>query len=222
MKRLDLTLHLARLVGSLLLLAAFGRLHPALAAALSAGVYFASFAFTHDVAHGALRMPRRVTEWVLALAPLPMLVSGHAMRLMHLRHHARPLAADDVEGVGAALPLWRAVVAGPANALELRRQSWAAANPRERRWILGETLVGAALLLAALGSGVAVFQVWALVNVALGLTASAWASHLPHHPPRWAREFAVRFAWTGSVTLLSFAFHEAHHARPKLPCRELA
>jgi hypothetical protein len=69
---------------------------------------------------------------------------------------------------------------------------------------------------------VPVLQAWAVVNVALQLSASAWASHLPHHPPRWARAIALRFAWTGSVTLLSFAFHEAHHARPKLPCRELA
>ncbi len=222
MKRLDLMLHLARLIGSLALLLVFGTSHWALAVALACGLYFASFAFTHDVAHGALRMPRRVTEWVLSLAPLSMLVSGHSMRLMHLRHHARPLAADDVEGVGAALPLWRALLAGPANAFELRRQSWAAANPRERRWILGESLACGALFVLALGSRSMVLQAWALTNLALALTASAWASHLPHHPPRWARAIALRLAWTGSATLLSFAFHEAHHARPKVPCRELA
>src|SRR4051812_30445434 len=55
MKRLDLALHLARLLASLVLLLTVGPLHPLLAAALAMGLYFASFAFTHDVAHGALR-----------------------------------------------------------------------------------------------------------------------------------------------------------------------
>jgi fatty acid desaturase len=222
MKRLDLSLHVARLASAIALLFAFGPLHPLLAAALSMSVYFGSFAFTHDVAHGALRMPRQLTDWLLALAALPMLISGHAMRLMHLRHHARPLAKDDVEGVGAALSLYRAVLAGPANAVALRRESWAAANARERRWIAAETMAGAVLLLAALLSGLPALRVWAVMNVGLALTASAWASHLPHHPPRWARRIALCLAWTGSVTLLSFAFHDAHHARPKVPCRGLA
>ena len=222
MKRLDLSIHLARLTMSLALLASLGRIHPLLGLALSLGLYFGSFAFTHDVAHGALRMPRRATEWLLAIAAVPMLVSGHAMRLMHLRHHARPLAKDDLEGVGAALPLWRALVAGPVNAVELRRHSWLAANPRERRWILGESVLSGVLLVLALLSGSFVARTWAATCVGLQLTASAWASHLPHHPPRWARRIAVALAWTGSATLLSFAFHEAHHARPKLPCRELA
>ena len=90
MKRFDTLLHLARLGGSIAVLVFF-RAHAAICAVLAMGLYFASFSFTHDLAHGALRLPRRVNEWLLTLASLPSLVSGHSMRLMHQRHHARPL-----------------------------------------------------------------------------------------------------------------------------------
>jgi fatty acid desaturase len=36
------------------------------------------------------------------------------------------------------------------------------------------------------------------------------------------KAIALHLAWTGSAVLLSFAFHDEHHARPKVPCGELA
>lgn len=217
MKRLDTLLHLARLGASLAAVFIF-RDPPMLSAALAMGLYFASFSFTHDLAHGALRLPRRLNEWLLLAASLPSLISGHSMRLMHQRHHARPLASDDLEGVGAALPLWRAILAGPANAVDVRAGAWIAANQTQRRWILSEyaAVAGVAALAWITGLRIAVG-----VCVALHLTASAWASHLPHHPPRLLRRLALTLAWTGSVSVLGFAFHDEHHAQPKLPCREL-
>lgn len=214
MKRLDTLIHLLRMVATAALMVVF-RNQPIVFAVLSMGLYFASFSFTHDLAHGALRLPRRLNEWALMLASLPSLVSGHSMRLMHQRHHARPLAADDFEGVGAALPLWRAIVIGPQNAIAVRVNAWRIANRKERRWIAVEYALLAAL--AMLGC-----WVWVAVCLGLHFTASAWASHLPHHPPRLLRAIALKLAWTGSVSLLGFAFHDAHHARPKLPCRALA
>jgi fatty acid desaturase len=221
MKRLDTLLHLMRLGASIAVLVVF-REHALVAAAVAMGIYFASFSFTHDLAHGALRLPRRANEWALSLAALPSLVSGHSMRLMHQRHHARPLAGDDFEGVGAAVSLWRAVLVGPQNGLAVRTHAWAAANPRERRWIFLEYAVIAVAAALALASGFVAAQLWVAVCLALHLTASAWASHLPHHPPPLLRRIALRLAWTGSVSLLGFAFHDEHHAHPKVPCRALA
>lgn len=221
MKRLDTLLHLLRTGVTLAVLVMF-REYALLAAVLAMGLYFASFSFTHDLAHGALRLPRRLNEWMLTIASLPSLVSGHSMRLMHQRHHARPLAKDDFEGVGAALPLWRAVWVGPQNAVAVRTHAWGAANRRERRWIVLEyVLIGIAVALA-LSSGIVGLQVWLGACLALHLGASAWASHLPHHPPALLRKIALKLAWTGSVSLLGFAFHDEHHAQPKLPCRALA
>jgi fatty acid desaturase len=211
--------HLLRLGAPLLGLVVF-RDDVWLGVVFALAAYLGAFAFTHDVAHGALGLKRRLNEWVLTLAALPMLVSGHSMRLMHMRHHARPLAADDVEGAGAATTLWKALGLGPINFWTMRVEAWRAANVRERKYIALETVAG--LGLAALALAWPAGRAWLVVCVVMTMTATAWASHLPHHPPRWMRAIALRLAWTGSAVLLSFAFHDAHHARPKVPCAELA
>lgn len=211
--------HLLRLGAPLLGLLLF-RESPRLGALFAVAAYLAAFAFAHDVAHGAMRLNRRVTEWLLVVTALPMLVSGHSMRLMHMRHHARPLAADDVEGAGAATTLWKALALGPANFVTLRIEAWRAANARERRFIALETL--ACLGLSALAVHWPAGRAWWVTCLVLALTATAWASHLPHHPPRWMKAIARKLAWTGSAVLLSFAFHDEHHVHPRVPCAELA
>ncbi len=51
---------------------------------------------------------------------------------------------------------------------------------------------------------------------------SVWAAHVPHNAPAWLTGLAARFAWTGSPTALSLAYHALHHAHPEVPCRRLA
>jgi fatty acid desaturase len=192
---------------------------PVLAVFFSVAIFLAAFAFSHDVAHGALRLPRRVNELVLALSALPMLVSGHSQRLTHWRHHARPLAHDDIEGQGAATTGWRALFIGPQNAWKLRTEAWRSANAEHRRWIVAE--VSACGLVAAIAAHHSAGRTWIVTCIVMALTASWWASHLPHRPPRLLRFCARRLAWTRSAVLLSFAYHDEHHLRPKVPCAEL-
>ena len=40
-----------------------------------------------------------------ALTSIPLVMSGHGQRQLHLRHHAHPLEADDLEGAGALTSL---------------------------------------------------------------------------------------------------------------------
>jgi fatty acid desaturase len=217
MSRKHLLQHLARVVTPWVVLATAKDWRVATLAA--AALHLGAFAFSHDLVHGALRLPRRCTEWLLCFAALPMVVSGHSMRLTHLRHHARPLAADDLEGVGATVSFWRALWLGPSNALALRVEGWRLANALERRWVVGE--LGLLGLLCGLAFLTPAGRVWLLVSAALQLTASVWASHLSHHPPALLRALALRLAWTRSAVLLSLAFHHEHHAQPKLPCAAL-
>ena len=134
---------------------------------------------------------------------------------MHLRHHARPLEQDDVEGVGANLPLWHAVLAGPMNAAQYRVEAFRVG--RDRSWLALESI--GALLLAALAliSRSTVGAAWVVVNIALQLSASAWASHLPHRPPAFLVKIASHLEWTRSAVVASFLHHEWHHRFPALP-----
>lgn len=212
--------HAARHTLSLALLVA-GAHHAPLALLGALSLHLAAFAFTHDLAHGALGLPRRLNELALSLASFPMLVAGHGMRLMHLRHHARPLGRDDLEGVGATLPLWRAVLAGPMNTAQYRVEAFRAARPAERHWLAAETVVALFATALALGSRSTIGAAWVLVNVTMQLTAAAWASHLPHRPPRAFLCIARALEWTHSAVISSFLHHEKHHRYPSIPCGQL-
>ncbi len=210
--------HVARHALTVALMIAF-RDQPLAQLVLGAGLYLASFSFTHDLAHGGLGLSRRANEWLLAFAALPHLISGHSMRLMHQRHHARPTAADDFEGGGAAVSFGQSLAIGPMNAVLVRTRAWAAANAGQRRWIAFEYVLCAAVAALALATG---FWIWVAVCAALHLTASAWASHVPHHPPALVEALIPTVLRTRSIALIGFVLHDFHHAHPKLPCRLLA
>jgi len=192
-----------------------GAHHAPVALVGALALHLAAFALTHELAHGALGVPRRLNEFALSFAALPMLVAGHGMRLMHLRHHARPLASDDLEGVGATMPLWRAVLAGPMNAAQYRTEAFRVGT--HRAWLIAETAVAMALTALALISRTTLGAAWVVVNVVLQLTASAWASNLPHRPPPLFVKIARHLEWTRSAVVASFLHHELHHRFPSLP-----
>jgi len=218
-RRRELALHAARLAASVAILGA--AIHDGsvwLAAVASGALFLAAFSFMHDLAHGSLGLPRRANELALSFAGLVMLMSGHALRTTHLRHHARPLAADDVEGAPARMPLWRALLVGPAAALALRVSAFRHARSHGRRWQIVETSVGLVIAAALLGSAS-----WPYVVVAAvaQMTMGVWAAHVPHNAPPWVVRCARSFACTGSVTALRLAYHELHHERPGVPCQVL-
>jgi fatty acid desaturase len=220
---LDLWMHLARLSLSAVVLAIAARAgEPALAAAASAALFFAAFAWMHDLAHGALRLPRWINEIALSLAGALMLMSGHALRLMHLRHHARPLAKDDVEGAPARLSLAQAIASAPRAALSLRISAFHAARARGRAWQAAEISLNAAAFALLIASGSPSLIAWASVAAALQLSMSVWAAHIPHNAPEWLLDAARALAFSRSPVAMSLAFHELHHRCPNLPCSHLA
>lgn len=215
-----LVAHAGRLgLGAVLMVAGADSAPLALVGALA--LYLAAFALTHDLVHGSLGLPRRLNEVALSLTAMPMLVSGHCMKLMHLHHHRRPLEKDDIEGVGATLPLWRALLAGPLNAAQYRVESFRAARRSDRLWLMVETLVSLGLMAGALATRSTIGAAWVLVNVTMQLTASVWASHLTHRPPPALLAIARHLEWTGSAVIASFVHHDKHHRAPWIPCGQL-
>lgn len=192
-----------------------------LAVPAAAALYFTAFSVAHDAMHGSLGLPRRVNDALLSLSALLMLASGHAMRRMHLLHHARTLSDADLEGRGARLPALSALAAGPANALALRVVAFRGARRRERVVQTLETLAGIALVVGAALAGHATLLVHVAVALALQGSMSLWASYVPHHTPAWVVDICMRLSFLRSPTLLSLAYHDLHHRRPGVPCLDL-
>ncbi|MBX7114316.1 MAG: fatty acid desaturase [Myxococcaceae bacterium] len=208
--------HGARLVTSLTLLALSAN-HPLLACIAGVLVYLMAFGLNHDLAHGSLGLPRKLNDGLLAVMSVPLLFPSHGMRLLHARHHARPLAADDVEGAGARETFWGALRIGPVNAAACRREAFFATQGRERRWLMVETFAAMAVVTWVLATRNVAGTGWLLAAIAMQLTASVWASYLGHRLPPRARHLLQKWAWTRSAVLISLAFHDQHHQHPKLP-----
>lgn len=207
----QLFLHVLRMVVCAGVLASSPRL--AIAVPFAVALFFGAFSLAHDATHGALGLPKRANAIVLSLSALVMGISGHAMRRMHLLHHAHPLAERDLEGHGARVSPWRALMLGPSNAFALRVAAFRRAGRRERTVQAVESLAALVLL---------VHPLYAAVALGLQLTMSLWASHIPHHAPAPIVALCKRLAFLRSPVLLSLAYHDVHHRRPGVPCQELS
>lgn len=198
--------YLPRLLASLAVLA----LVPALAPFAALGVFMLAFAVTHDAAHGALGMSRRATNVVLAIGGIAIGTSGHALRLMHMRHHAHELAPDDLEGAAARMTFWQALAHAPRLSLALHVAAWRTGH--QRTWQLVEYAGLAAFVALAAGP----LAVYAAVALGMQVLAPWWAGHIPHRSETLIA-LARRLAVIGSPTLASLAHHDLHHRRPKVP-----
>ncbi len=190
----------------------------AVAAAL---LFFSTFAFFHDAAHGALGLRPLVNDLVLCATSAVLMMSGHGQRQLHLRHHARPLEPDDLEGKGALTSLWMAALVAPTSSFHMRAVSLQAVPAKVRPWVVAENVINVVVTVAVIAAGYLPLQVALVVWWGLQLTMNAWASHVPHRAPQWVLAVASRFAWTGSPVVLSLVYHLEHHAHPRVPCANL-
>src|ERR1700760_612382 len=108
--RAALAHHTARITGCAIALIAAPR---ALLPLIAIAQYFAIFMLAHELVHAALGLPRRLNEALLAIVGAAIANSGHALRVMHLRPHARPFAEGDLEVSAAHLSPARALAASP-------------------------------------------------------------------------------------------------------------
>jgi fatty acid desaturase len=205
--------YLVRIAVALVALVAFPGLAPVSAVAL----YVSVFMLTHELAHGALGLPRHRNELALAVAGLAIAASGHALRLMHLRHHARPLSAGDLEGRSARMPAGQALAAAPVLCVLLIVTAWRTATVRDRRWQCAEHAALAVLATVVVTVGPHALQTYLLVALGAQLSAPFWAGHLPHRSPRWLLRVARRLAGAGSLAMRTLVVHDDHHRRSKLP-----
>ena len=189
--------------------------------AMSVALFLAAFALNHDLAHNALVLPPRANELALAMAGGVMLMSGHAIRATHLRHHLHPLAVDDAEGAAARMSFTRALFTAPAQAMATRCAGYQFAIRRDRSWQRVETMATLTITMGLLATGLRPLAVFVLVALTAQITMPVWAAHIPHNAPEWLVGIARILTFTRSPTVLSLAYHELHHARPRVPCRRL-
>jgi len=183
----------------------------------SAYFFLAGLRLVHDAFHDNLALSRPAGRVVLLALSGAMLGSMHAVRITHLQHHRDCLGPDDVEGQTARRSAWRAIGAGLAFPFRLHRAAWRRASLVDRRYIAGELLITAALLVAAAThvSSQVTHHVL-LMAIAQGLTGF-FAVWTVHHDVDEERQVArtLRHRLKSALALGMF-FHLEHHLFPRV------
>lgn len=190
------------------------------AAAAALVLFFGTFSAMHDALHGTLGLPRAWNDVLLDVSAAVLGVSGHAVRRMHLFHHAHPLSPRDLEGEGAQRTWLGALAGGLPSWIELFRRGESETHPARRRRIrLGWGLTLAVqLACVALGGRALAIPTAAFLGQA---TIQLWGSWIPHSGPAWLARLGAAFDGVGSSLSISLAHHRLHHAHPKATTFEL-
>jgi beta-carotene hydroxylase len=175
---------------------------------------------SHDLVHRTLGLPKWLNEILLTLIELLAFRSGHAYRAVHLHHHARFPADDDLEGAAAKMSLVRALVEG----VGLQPRLWFFAMRHagaHRPWAIAECLASATLFAAS----IAVLPITKapFVYAALMIMGS-WifpviTAYIPHDA-RGTTDLTQTKLFRGkvlSILALEHLYHLEHHLYPGVP-----
>jgi beta-carotene hydroxylase len=175
---------------------------------------------SHDLVHRTLHLPKWLNEVLLTAIELLAFRSGHAYRAVHLHHHARFPAEDDLEGAAAKMSFVRSLLEGPA--LQPRLWIFAMSRPgKHRRWALAECVAVVFLLSAAV---VAWPVTKAPLVYALLMIGGSWifpliTAYIPHDASG-TTDLTQTKLFRGrvlSLLALEHLYHLEHHLYPAVP-----
>lgn len=175
---------------------------------------------SHDLVHRNLGLPRWLNEILLTLIELLAFRSGHAYRAVHLHHHARFPADDDLEGAAAGMSFVRALIEG----VGLQPRLWFFAMRQKgphRPWALFELIAALTLF----GASIAVMPITnAPIAYAALMIMGSWifpviTAYIPHDP-HGTSELTQTKLFRGrilSIVALEHLYHLEHHLYPGVP-----
>jgi fatty acid desaturase len=203
-----------------LLLAGNGLTAPALLA--SSAFFMAGLRQAHDGFHRTLGLPRGANEGFLFLLSLAMAIPLHAVKYNHLRHHAHPLADDDVEGAWSRLPGWRAAATGPLFTVRMLRHAFAEARGWARRWMVAEAAGLAAVMAVAVWADWHPLRYHLVVMVLGNCLTGFFAVWLVHHDCDASGVYArTQRGRVINALTLNLLYHMEHHLFPAVPAYHL-
>ncbi|MFL9843650.1 fatty acid desaturase family protein [Flavobacterium rhizosphaerae] len=176
----------------------------------------------HNGFHNSLGTNKFLTWLSLYLNSILMLVSIHAVKFNHIRHHKYCLGNEDYEGKSAAMSWYGAILYGPVHMFLIHKVTWQLSNKNYRRNMLLE------LFSIALFCGI-VFYLnihWLIYHIIVMLAGeflmaffAVWTVHHDTHDhPELAR--TQRSGWKNKLTFSMF-YHLEHHLFPAVPTIKL-
>lgn len=176
----------------------------------------------HNGFHNSLGTSSFLTELVLYINSVFMMVSIHAVKYNHLRHHKYEMSEKDYEAKSAKMSALGAILYGPVHIFMIHKVTFSDANRKYKKAVIYELILIGLFTALAFWSGLN-FLIYHVIIMILGefLTAffAVWTVHHdtsddPHLPR------TQRTKWKNKLTYNMF-YHLEHHLFPAVPTIKL-
>lgn len=205
---------------SSILLAYYG--HYLLALPFSGFFFLTGLRQVHNGFHNSLGTNKFLTWFTLYSNSLLMLVSIHAVKFNHIRHHKYCLTDDDYEGKSAGMTWYGAILYGPIHMFLIHKVTLQLGNRKYKRNVLFE-LSSIALILFFVFYFNIHFLIYHYSVMLIGEFLMAFfAVWSVHHDTEENPELArtQRDGWKNKITFSMF-YHLEHHLFPAVPTIKL-
>ena len=176
----------------------------------------------HNGFHYSLGTNKFLTWLSLYINSVLMMVSMHAVKFNHVRHHQYCLGEEDYEGKSANMTWYGAILYGPVHMFLIHKMTFKLGNKVYRRNVLLE-LVSIALMISLVLYFQINFLIYHIIVMLIGECLMAffavWAVHHgTEENPELAR--TQRTGWKNKLTFSMF-YHLEHHLFPAVPTIKL-
>jgi len=193
-----------------------------LALPFSAFFFLTGLRQVHNGFHNSLGTNKFLTWLSLYLNSILMMVSIHAFKFNHIRHHKYCLAEEDYEGKSAGMSWYGAILYGPIHVFLIHKVTLQLGNSTYKRNTILE-LLSIALFAATVFYFQINFLIYHVAVMILGEFLMAFFAvwtvhHGTHESPEYAR--TQRSGWKNKLTFSMF-YHLEHHLFPAVPTIKL-
>jgi fatty acid desaturase len=188
----------------------------------SAFFFLTSLRQVHNGFHNALGTNKFLTWFSLFSNSILMMVSIHAVKFNHLRHHKYCLSEKDQEGKAAHMSWFGAILYGPVHMFLIHKLTLQEGNKNYRRNVSLELLTAFGFACMAFYFQINFFIYHIIVMVIAEFLMAFFAVWTVHHDteenPSLAR--TQRDQWKNKLTFGMF-YHLEHHLFPAVPTIKL-
>jgi fatty acid desaturase len=194
----------------------------ALAIPFSAFYFLTGLRQVHNGFHNSLGTNKFLTWLTLYLNSIFMMVSIHAVKFNHIRHHKYCLTEEDYEGKSARMSWYGAILYGPLHMFLIHRVTYRHGNSKYVSNMLAE--LASVIAFAGIVFYFDIrFLIYHIIVMIIGEFLMAFFAvwtvhHDTHDHPELAR--TQRQGWKNKITFSMF-YHLEHHLFPAVPTIKL-
>lgn len=193
-----------------------------LALPFSAFFFLTGLRQVHNGFHNSLGTNKFLTWLCLYLNSILMMISIHAVKFNHIRHHKYCLSEEDYEGKSARMTWYGAILYGPIHAFLIHKVTLQLGNLKYRQNVILE-LSSISIFTAIVLYFQIHFLIYHIFMMVLGEFLMAFFAvwtvhHDTHESPELAR--TQRKTWKNMLTFSMF-YHLEHHLFPAVPTIKL-